>query len=647
MPRYVLECNLGTEQPEQHVFVDTETYTDQLTWTGAGEFHSLRLGVAEFVRLEKSVIRSADRIDFTTADQFWAWLAKHVSMHRPTWIWAHKCAYDLPELEIFREIDQGRLQFKFMATDAGCFILRGTYLGRSVVFVDSLNWFRMPLEALGDLVQLKKMPMPDFEDPDGFWLGYCRRDVEILRAAILKLLAWHRVHDLGRFKYTVAGQSLQAWVHRFAPPVEFERLTEKQQTRYRDSGRRPVYPLIHSNEFVLKLERSAYYGPTAECYKLGRVEGPIFALDLQGCYPSLMREHAYPVRYLHQLERPPLSRVRQILETRECVATVELNAEDYDYPLRPKIASERALGRFWTVLPGPELRHALDANCVEAVGILAVYQRARPFVAYVDELAAIRQWHWDRGEDAFAFLTKAMLNALYGKLGQRSGRWQRREKVKPRYRFGEWLQGVMDSSVVHRYRATGPYVEQWGERGEGASSFPVIPAYVTSYARLKLAELQAVAGLGNVFYTYSDALHVNETGYRNLVDAGQVLAGQWGKLKVEHVYDWCRYYAAARYETPERRRVAGLNRQHRFDDDGQLWHLHFASWAETATTNLVGGLPLPGVLVTWEKYQLEESPGYRQLGPDGWTYPQWLPKEEKAKHFEDSPRRRRRQPVPF
>src|SRR5262249_22967177 len=49
-------------------------------------------------------------------------------------------------------------------------------------------------------------------------------------------------------------------------------------------------PYTHMHADALRLERAALHGGRAECYRLGRVEGPVYCLDWTGFYASIMSE---------------------------------------------------------------------------------------------------------------------------------------------------------------------------------------------------------------------------------------------------------------------------------------------------------------------------------------------------------------------
>ena len=341
--------------------------------------------------------------------------------------------------------------------------------------------------------------------------------------------------------------------------------------------------------------------------------------------------------------------MRSLFQSQGGAASVLVRDTDYDTPSRSEGETRRALGSFRSVLPAPEIRELLERGQIEDCSVLYLYEEREIFAAWTAEVLDLRAAAERVDDHVITHVVKRMANSLHGKIGQRSGQWELTGERDPARPWGEWLHlpacrcpaaaavecgdrnarhdRDCPAAVPEQRRSLGGHVQRRVPTGESPSSFPLIPAYLCAYARLWMDRLLAIVGPGHTYYVYCDSLHVDEVGYRSLVDAGEVCLHQPGKMRVVAVHDWAHYYAPGRWEGTDERHCAGLSRTHWIAEDGELRQHHFASPAEIIGTRRVDGRPLPGVPVTEQTYRLAESVGDRLVGVDGWTYPRVLSME--------------------
>jgi len=152
-----------------------------------------------------------------------------------------------------------------------------------------------------------------------------------------------------------------------------------------------VHPiLVDSNEPALELARRSYLGGRVECGRLGRVDGPVYRLDVNSMYPAVMRDNWYPTRLIGHTSRAEVAELHEWLAKWCVVAEVDLATDEPAYPVVVEGRLVFPVGRFLTVLASPELQHALERERVLAVHAVACYDRAVLFKAFVEECWAIR-----------------------------------------------------------------------------------------------------------------------------------------------------------------------------------------------------------------------------------------------------------------
>lgn len=618
--RRQLSGNYATEQPRSHIFLDTETIRTQCE-SGGNEFtDTLRCWYSSHVTLDRNEIKSEVHGSGPPRN-FWAWLQSRVlRSDGTTWIWAHNAGYDFRVLDGFKAIERGLYAPDFMAIDGSTFILSGSKLGHKICWVNSTGWLRMSLVDVARNINHAYVALPGVDASHDQWISRCRNDVSILQSAILTLLRWHRRSDLGCLRFTAAAQAMQFWRHRAGPRIPASELSPRQVERVNQDGRAFVYPIIHSSEQALIAEREAYYGPTNVCYMLGRVNEPIYSLDVQSAYPAWMGANAFPICLISRMENVSIARLRALLRDYGAVAWVKLRDADCEYPVRTAHGTIRATGTYWTVLPGPELRHAIESGFVAECALAFLYDERKIFRLWSKWVCSERASCKASSNSLVESVVKTLANSLHGKFGQRSPAWIDVEGERSEQSWGVGFHVPKGGGPAVMRRYISGKIQESQSPTEHVSSYPAIPAWVNSYARLEMRRLRNIAGISETYYCYTDSLHVSRQGFNNLVDAGEVLLGEPGKLKVDAVYDWCHYYAPGRYETSAGRNCAGLSRDYWIDDDGDCAHWRYTNAAEQVSSFLRNGEPISGVSVRKEKYSLNESACGRIVGKDNWTY---------------------------
>lgn len=123
-----------------------------------------------------------------------------------------------------------------------------SFPSKTVVVLSSTNYFASTLAKLGEIFKIPKMEVDygtvSVEDS----IPYCRNDVLILKTAMEFYIDLIIQEDIGSFKYTLAGQSFQAFRHKF--------MTHEI--------------MIHRHKDSLLLERGAYAGGRNEVFKWGK-----------------------------------------------------------------------------------------------------------------------------------------------------------------------------------------------------------------------------------------------------------------------------------------------------------------------------------------------------------------------------------------
>lgn len=580
---HYLKGNRCSYKPTQVIVLDTETVTHDDQHSATIRWHTLRLGVARRFRCSSGVVSRQVEIVFRETAEFAEWLYAQLSEYRTTWLFAHNLYFDLRVSGVFTEIDQRRLSFdrvraprrlpwkadpKQPAGDGLCVLDDPPTIlslcdesGARIMACDTLNYFPVPLSALGGTVGLPKLDMPGDNATDDAWIEYCRRDVEIVQAAVCKLIAFADKHDIGQFRPTASGLAMSAFRHRFM----------------RHKIACPDDPEIKA------MEREAYYGGRTESFFHGQVFdtfseqreaanlhptitpseefGPLYNLDVTGLFAYAMWKNAFPVHLIARAECAKPIKIPPQRTPDNMIARCYMDARYASYPVRRPGQTVYAKGRFRTWLPGPELRLGCEHNDVDGVDKWMMYETEPIFTDYIDYFWRERKRCQESGDTCFAALCKMLMNGLYGKFGQRNAKWKWRLDVMSPAPWGRWFTIDNVSGEVHQFRSVGWQCQVECPPAEHKDSFPAIAAFVTSYARLHMSGLFTVAGFGNVYHSAVDSMIVNEEGYHRLVRAGYVNCNDLGCLRLIGVHDSGYFWGPNHYRLGDNIVCAGLSRK--------------------------------------------------------------------------------------
>jgi hypothetical protein len=363
---------------------------------------------------------------------------------------------------------------------------------------------------------------------------YCRRDVEILKEAVLSYLAFCESQNVGGFALTLSGQAFRCYRHRFLK----HRLW------------------VHREPEVLKLERGAYFGGRTECFFLGkRSDGPFLELDVNSLYPFVMSSYPYPFNLQCRVKEPTLAQAAEALRRGCVVADVTL---DIEAPLWAVLLNGRTcfpVGEWRTGVCSMGLLMAIKTGALVKIHSMSVYRRAPIFREFVGEFYALRLRYKAEGKDTFQALAKKFLNSLYGKFGQANAAVVLKGTTcDPGFMRAVHVSAGGGGAKIVTQIMGSVFVEQGRE--EHRDSMPAVAAHVTEYGRFYLARLIAAIGWGNVLYCDTDSLLVPESELEALRE--YLEPTRLGGLKVAERVNTLTLFGAKDYVLEGRRVIKGI-----------------------------------------------------------------------------------------
>lgn len=588
---YYIRPNHTDKLPANILILDTETVGDQ---QGDVEMHTMQLGWTWRMHLddELNVSRESWREWFDT-ESLGAYVESEARVKAPLWVLGSNITFDLFASGLAQWFQQRDWTCSILYDKGVTTIIRLDNGSRRVTFLAVQNFLTGGVGSWGDMLGLPKLDV-SFEEATPEELSiYCRRDTEITGQAFLQWLRFVRDHDMGGFAHTRASQAFRCWRHRF--------LTDKVLH----------YDQPAHNTYV----RRAYYGGRVEAGLIGTMEGEqLVKLDVNSMYPSVMATEHYPTRLRQWKPKPTHAWVEKKLQTKCCVAEVELDTDEPAYPLRDNGKLLFPLGRFRAFLPSASLSYALSRGHVVSISSCMVFDRARLFPAFVEEWYKLRQRYKRQGNAIYEQICKLVLNSLYGKFGELRERvisegddpsrdFYRRQCSVPTelaYDQPDELDWHYDpasyptTSHVHgsEWAAWGKFQVTAGQ-DEGPMSMPAIAAHVTDHGRMLLYGYMAQVGVARVLYCDTDSLIVRASDLPKL--EGSIDETRLGALKVEDTADSLIVHGAKDYVFSDSVRRKGIRSDAVPTEDGGMSQAAFPGLFSLMRRGCVDGFPIGSV----------------------------------------------------
>jgi len=520
--------------PRRIIFVDTETKPDELPDGRIKQI--LKLGVCcHYCKGHDRHIQKVQWQDFRAAFEFWDFVFERCQPKQKLWVVARSLAFDFTVLKGWKYLREAGYKLKFFHCKGSTVIISVRKKGKSILFVDSLNWFRETLKQTGERIGLPKLEIDFKTCSDSELLTYCHRDVEIELENFKLFMRFLESNAVSRLCYTLGSTAMSAYL-----------LSHYHEKIF-----------IHNNKEAIDLERASYRGGRVECFYIGDKKDDVsYVLDVNSLYAFVMSNNLYPVKYHKIHKRITPRRLSACLSSRGATAKVLINTDEPIYAIR----RERTIfpvGRFWAVLTTPELKYAFSHGHIEQVSDCVIYEQADIFSSFVKRMYALRLKCKAKGQGNYQVFCKYLLNSLYGKFGQKAEAWTKigdcpdePDRVELLFVQGEHRTRQIRYLLGEIFELTG-YEECF-------NSFPAISSHVTAYGRLYLWELVKQAGIGHVFYCDTDSLIVDKVGLDNLEN--KMDSTVLGMLKLEETTECLTIRGLKDYTTVGKSVIKGIRK---------------------------------------------------------------------------------------
>lgn len=501
VPVHYLRDNHKVWTPSSVIFLDTET---DATPDGSSEVLNLALWCA--LHVDRRYIRKRQGPQVwasgTTADELADWINDRTVGRDSLWVYCHNLNFDLAVTALPLVMQRHGWRVNDFSVRSKAPWLRLGRSGRTITVVDSWSLFERPLEAVAALRDRHKPPLPEHSaDREGLSVR-CQADVQILADAMLALMGWWDENRLGRWTISGAACGWNAMRH------------------VATKGKITIDPTPHR----VAWDRRAVRGGRREVTRIGELAGgPYVEVDLESAYPTVARELPLPIGRVRYHKRLAVDDWRVNSQHWGLIAEVEIETDRPRFPCQIDGVTWFPIGRFRTVLAGPEIRWAAELGCLRSIGHAYQYELGW-------KLQPWAQWVLDVQSNATLDVPPEarMVAKGWGRsvLGKFAGRSQERIAlgVAPGHGWG------YEDGIDGLTGRAGAMVDMAGQRWwvrydtEPENAFPAVLAWVESHVRTRI---------GRVLDSLSSALwvQVDTDGLVLDLSAGARLVRQRVKLR--------------------------------------------------------------------------------------------------------------------
>lgn len=500
-----LKVNHNSWTPAQVVFLDSETQTHD---DGRYQTEQLRCWAAKFIRRRHR--RRAGEMDWADGidgDAAAAAIDAWACSDKSTWLYAHNVTFDLVSCSLAENLAAlgWELSSRHALSGAAPWII--LHKGKQVTaakpatkgaqaqparvkwqhtltIVDSFSLFPVGLDQLAAFSDYTKPPLPHDDDDLDVWRARCAADVNILAWSVLTLMDWWDESDLGKWSVSGAACGWNSYRHQIDP--------------------RAI--VIDPEPETLLWEHQALYGGRRDVFRCGNLpKGRYAEIDFSAAYPTIAATQPLPCKRIGPLT-PTIAKA--ILDGRcpyGMVAECEIETTAARWPLRVLGRVFYPVGRFKTVLAGPELKSAADAGALVSIGkghFYSLSYHMQPWAKWVLSLQA----DGDQAQPGpIRIWAKAASRSVCGKWAQRG--WSVRSipgPPGPGWSYEDAWVGGSDARVSVCGLAGNHYLSMADQESE--HEFPAVLAYIESHTRVRLNQVIDTAPPGALIQCDTDGV---------------------------------------------------------------------------------------------------------------------------------------------
>lgn len=435
---------------------------------------------------------------------------KWVTRHREVWLYCHNLNFDLAVTKLPLLLSDRKWAITDMAVDGAVPWMTLTKGITKLVITDSHAIWPVPLQELANATGIEKPPLPEGDGPD-VWMARCAADTLILHTALLELMRYHDDHQLGRWAITGASTGWNTMRH-----LQAARTSKTARTARLALGLPPVDPaaqpvVIDPDPDAIAWDRKAVYGGRRQTWRHGHLPpGAYSELDFSRAYQTVMAEMALPRKRGRWFDSLPVDSrlVDDPGHQWGIIAEVELDTAEARWPCRVPVTPAELppgahydapagqpdtrtrvfypVGRFKTILAGPDIAEARRLGCLISIGRGQVHQLGR----------AARPWAtWSLAAQDDPATPEVVRMALKHHGRAVAGKWAARTWTKTVLGLATSYGWSYEDCYVNETQTRGAIIDMAGTKflsvpdRDADNAYPAVLAWIESFVRVMLGRV--------------------------------------------------------------------------------------------------------------------------------------------------------------
>lgn len=490
---HFIRPNEANRYPRRVICFDTEAI---ITERRSYERQTFRIAVASYDLFrggDPAPVKSEITVEYEPA-HLWEWVDARCKSKSRTVCFAQNLAYDLRLSDALRILPRLGWEPTFLTVDSNRCVARFRKRGASLLLCDLASWLPTSLDRVADSINLKKLPLPKQDAPISDWVDRCNRDVQITRAAVLRILNWLETNDMGSFRLTGPAQAMAAYRHRFMPHYGL---------------------LVHKDPDALAAERRAVWAGRCEVWRHGEINEPLYEWDFRLAYLNIALTTAVPTRLRGCKEGMSVNEVRRLSKHRAVLSDCVVSTDAPIVPAQGEKGIVWPVGAFQTTLWDNELAIAVASGARVEVQNSWVYMKSHALHDWAKWLLDMLGPNGLPVDALERIMLKDWARSLIGRFGSRWPKWDKIAKL-PESGLELLPYVELETGKEGAYMQNGhDYFERTGFV-DAPDAMPAIMGYIMAEARTRLFHVMRRLLPGQLVYCDTDSLIVDAEGNRYL-----------------------------------------------------------------------------------------------------------------------------------
>lgn len=491
---------------------------------------------------DTGTVEAVERHPVSLAEQADYWCKGQRTM----WFYAHNLSYFLSvsRLPVHLAAIGWKVTGHAMTSDSPWLRMRK---GNCVLtMADAGGWLRASIRDIAaDLAAAAPQPPPAGRAqsrPGDRALAEART----IAAAMGQVMTWWDSAGLGSWTLTGSAAGWNCYRHKSAGPL----------------------PLIRPGDGGAETDRAAIYGGRREAFRWGALRGgPWQLMDFKAAYPSIAARFPLPVARQGNFASLDIDSPLICGAQYGIIAECEICTDEPRWPVRVAGRVAYPVGRFKTVLAGPEIAEAKRLGCLVSIGPGWLHELS-------DHMGAWARWvlaAQDGNDPAVPVVARRAIKhwgrAVIGKFAAHG------YETRPLAGLGS--DGWYSAAAWNAQRGAPSHLTEVCDMasetiacGDGDNAYPAVLAFVESWTRVHLAWAMEDFGISRVVCCDTDGFIFDAAGLPDMAAGGKLYGTLL--LRPKKVYSEINVIGPQHVITDSDRKLAGIPKTAVTGPDGRL-----------------------------------------------------------------------------